>query len=249
MQPTDSQPPTRPTNEQVAHAIYPEARAGFAAGGLPSQASIVAEQAGQAKKKRQFVVFLCLAIAVLAGIIGWLFWSAGQDHSAYANLTSEQYSQNGVSFGFMYPKMLTSTNSLAAQNASIKVAFLGGEGSDRLLIDAGANPIGQILQELQISPTTLLSQLEARSGSFVNKLRSANAGAYDAIYGHCMNYLVTTSGQKDVLCAASAGGYTNVLVVGADTNNQYTLQLYMTTHVWTSHQDLWRKVEKSFRFD
>lgn len=217
---------------------------------LMSKADFEGQQHQKNKRKKLFILFGCLFVVLSGGGLGFAYWYTHQDHSIYAPLSTETYNQGGIKFQFKYPSILKPTTTLSNESADFKVAYLRDQGGDQVVVDAGVLPIDQILQSLHLTPTQLLAQIKAQSGSFVDAFKKVSPNGYDALYGACHAMITTASGQNDLFCVnTSSGTYTNVAVIGADTNNQYILQLYMTNDLWKNHPHVWQAVEKSFKFD
>lgn len=236
-----------------SNSFYPEPQTGFIGsptGSMPS--SDIKKEEKQVKKwKRLFVLLVCLVAVLLVSGGGFYYWYSQQDHSIYAKLTTEKYHQNGISFSFQYPAVIMPVNTkvLAAYKGA-KAAYQYQNGSIRIAIIMAVIPFNSILQQFYITPTQELIQLKTGQGSFANAFRAANPSEFSTNYGNC-NWQTANSGQQDLVCThqeSSNGGYTVVIVIGADDNYQYDLVLSITNNIYSAHQKVWQKIEKSLNY-
>lgn len=206
-------------------------------------------QVSSPKKPRKLLLLLAgSAFLVLVGGGGSFYLYSQQDHSIYAKSDHVSYDRGGVRFSLDYPSVLKSTASLSAKNVSFKVAYKYTDKTDKVIINVGALRDTKVLQNLRLTPAQFLGQIKSHSGRYVDSLNKSNPDGFKSLYAGCDTNLITDSKQTDVVCVNSVNGFTNVRVIGANTNYQYILQLYMNDSLWNNHQDIWQKVEKSFAF-
>jgi hypothetical protein len=213
-----------------------------------SSASIEEEENRRQKRKPLIIFLIIVAIVLLAGVGVLYYWYSQSDHSVYSKLTTESYGQNGIDFSFKYPSIMQSNPSIAAQEKNAPFAYSYYIGNNaQAIVFASYVPLSSILEQLDLTPAQFISQVRADSGSFITATNSA------ADFVGCNNTILTSSGQTDAVCinhpvAKNNSTYTNVRVVGATTSYQYTLNIDTLPLVWTSHQKVWQKVEKSFSY-
>jgi nitrate reductase NapE component len=239
--------PTQPASSPSS--IYPEPHVSSPSSSI-SQASIEKEEKQSKKRKRLIVLAVCLVAILLVGVGGFYYWYSQQDHSVYAKLTTENYNQDDISFSFQYPAVMSVSTKALAANKDTKAAYQYESGATKLGIIMGAIPFSAILQQFNITPTQELTQLQTGQGNFANAIKTANPSVFSTDYGNC-NWLTTNSGQKDLICThqeSSDGGNTVIIVIGADDNYQYGLTLGITNNIYSAHQKVWQKIEKSFNY-
>jgi hypothetical protein len=199
------------------------------------------------RRKLRTILIACLLVVIVGGVGGLLYLYSSQDHSIYANLKTENYAQNGFNLSFSYPAVMTSP----LKNPSILVAYgynINSDSSKRMVEGVGYLPYGNALRTLKITPSEVLSQIVAKSGTFVTALNRNDPGNFNYLYGGCNSFMTAANGQKDVLCTTNKSNFTTANVIGEDGNNQYILTILMPTTIWTAHQKVWQKVEKSFSY-
>ncbi len=202
------------------------------------------------KLKRMLLACICFAAILLIGIAGFSIWYLQQDHSIYAKLTVKTYHQNNVSISFLYPSIMSVDTVAVSANPDMKAAFQYESGATKLAIVGGAIPYSTILQHFNMTPLQELTELKTGQGSYVSVIKKEEPTLYSTLYGNC-SWLITTSGEKDLLCthqSTNDSGNTTINITAADKNYQYVLTIGMTNNIWTKHQQVWQKIEKSFTY-
>lgn len=211
--------------------------------------SVQRDLSNRRRRKALTVMTAIIVILILAGAGGFYYLYSKQDHSVYSKLANATYTQNGYNLSFGYPSIMTHYNS---NNPAILLAYeykvKKGEGSGVGL--GGPIPYGKALSHLGITPSEVISSLVTHTGNFADVIKKDNPSAFtnNGLYGSCHSYITTNSGQIDALCVASQSGVTVARVIGEDDTNQYTLFITATNQLWSEHQQVWQKVEKSFSY-
>jgi len=250
---TVKQPPQSIPNPS---SIYPEPQTAFIGSSPVSRSSLEEETSKRKKHKHIILTLVCIALVLLAGVGGFLYWYIPQDHSIYAKLTSENYTQNGVNISFLYPSILKPD---ASQLAKLQNQYKNNpSAAEYLIYDYQQNTpqriglnvtslkVASLLGDLNLTPAQLLDQIKSGSGSFVDAINKANPATFSTLFNGCNNFITNTSNQRLVTCYTSTDGFSLVQLVGVDSNYQYNLFLFMPNAVWSSHPKVWQKVEKSF---
>lgn len=244
---TNTQPPITPNAVQAAPTTPVVPQTAVQNTQAISRSDFEREANASKRRKLRTILIACLAV-IIVGVIGGVFYVySSQDHSIYAQLKTENYAQNGFNLSFSYPAVMTSP----LKNPAILVAYgydTNSDSSKRMVEGVGYIPYGNALRTLKITPSEVLNQIVAKSGSFVTALNRNDSGNFNYLYGGCNSFITATNGQKDVLCTTNKSNFTTTDVIGEDGNNQYILTMLMPTTVWTAHQKVWQKVEKSFSY-
>jgi hypothetical protein len=216
-----------------------------------SSNSLEDEAAKHKKHRLRIALAFLVVIIILGGGAAFYHWYSSQDHSIYSKLKTESYSQNGITFSYLYPTILKSNPTIASKLEDSPVAYSYYVGKNfQSLVSTSVYPVGTLLQSLDLTPAKFISQIRTGSGSYINALNDSKGGpkTFATIFQGCNHTVVTNSGQTAVLCVSNQSDYVTARVIGATASYQYTLTLAMRPALWTAHQKVWQKIENSFSF-
>lgn len=217
---------------------------------MPSTATLKSLVSGLKKylsRNPSFVIKIGVILIILLGLGLYLWWYSSQDHSIYSKLKTENYNgQNFLNISFKYPSIMTFNSTLVHELNKTNTPLVYSykiSSTQNVFIAVTYLPI---LKNLNLSPSQLLYQIKNDTGDYIDLLSREGTNRYSGLYGDCENYITNTDNQTGLLCTTSSGGLVTTRVVGVTNVNQYIFLLVMPSKVWTAHQQVWQKIEKSF---
>lgn len=200
-----------------------------------------------AKGKLRLGATVATVLIVLAGATQIFSWLSTHYFSPYNKLVASSYSsQSGLQFSLIHPAVMSYNSAITGELKSTPVAYSYNMTSQReALIDVNYSSIKPTLHSLRLTPAELLSQIKAGSGSYIDYLNKTSPGFYIDTYKNCNSSITTPSGS-DLVCRVNGTNGTTTNVIGTNSAYLYSLNLYIPTSIWSVHQNIWQKVEKSF---
>lgn len=218
-----------------------------------------AQYAGQVRRKEQKSIIILIVLLTLilfgGGLTAYYVYGRG-DHSVYAKLATENYDNGGMKFAFDYPQIMkldtTELNQLQKEpTPGYQTPVLYADkltGTPTILIAANVYDITPVLQQFNLTPSQLMSQVQKGSGSYVDALNSQSANGYYSKYDKCGPTITNNAGQTSLVCSTIQDGEKRVDIFGFTNQKQYNLQFFMPVQTWNDHKTIWNKIERSFTY-
>lgn len=259
---TGPQVPSQPQVPTVS-SIYPEPTKGVAGTTAYSKSDFEKEEKNKKKSRKLLTIGATTGFVLIVAVLGFGWWYQSQDHSIYSKLTTENYDLNGHVFSFEYPavmktdtpllKQLASDNTTNSPDIGTPVAYYYKPVATSKLPVVTMSlyflNVGGLLNQLDLTPSQMLSQVKAKSGSYVDLFNHANPTDFDSLYKNCNNYITNINNQKSLICATNkTSAITVTSIIGVTSTYQYNLEFFVANSVWSAHPKVWQEVEKSFTY-